>query len=64
LGILATELSCLLCAQKMDTSVAGPPAQAKQSRPGAAGGPRQFSGNPSSVVDPSEALEARVSMSK
>ncbi|KAG0588177.1 hypothetical protein KC19_2G222300 [Ceratodon purpureus] len=46
-----------------DTSASGPAAQAKQTRHGVAGGPRQFSGNSSGVVDPSEALEARVSMS-
>lgn len=59
-----TQLSGLLCVQQKDTSVTGPVSQAKHSRHGAAGGPRQFSGNTSSVVDPSEALEARVSLSK
>ncbi|KAG0588176.1 hypothetical protein KC19_2G222200 [Ceratodon purpureus] len=49
--------------EKKDGSVTGTPAQSKQSRHGAAGGPRQFSGNSSGAVDPSEAVEARVSMS-
>jgi hypothetical protein len=44
--------------------VTGSGAQAKQSRHEAGGGLRQFSGNPSSLMDPSEALEARVSISK
>lgn len=61
---VVTQLCRSLCVQQKDTSVTGSIAQAKHSRHGAAGGPRQFSGNPSTIVDPAEALEARVSLSK